>query len=151
MYIQYKVNVSENQVDTLRDVIRLKKGEPRCIPKGGIRGDRVLLLTPAQISRLDKVQVERRRVQICLSVRQVAKDVRCTGGFIGMLAQLATLAIPSLPVYYLQSCRDLQLVYFLVVLTKQLVAVVLLEKDSTLPSTEMPRQWSLSSSTSTFC
>ena len=26
MYIQYTVNVSENQVDTLKDAIRLKKG-----------------------------------------------------------------------------------------------------------------------------
>ena len=27
MYVQYKLNVSENQVDTLKDAIRLKKGE----------------------------------------------------------------------------------------------------------------------------
>ena len=37
MYIQYKVNVSENQVDTLKDAIRLKKGVTLCFPKGGIR------------------------------------------------------------------------------------------------------------------
>ena len=57
MYIQYKVNVSENQVDTLKDAIRLKK-ETLCFPKGGIRGDHVLLLTPAPINRLYKTQVE---------------------------------------------------------------------------------------------
>ena len=45
MYVQYKVNVSENQVDTLKDVIRLMKGVTLCFPKGGIRGDHVLLLT----------------------------------------------------------------------------------------------------------
>ena len=45
LYIQYKVNVSENQVDTLKDAIRLKKGVTLCFPKGGIRGDHVLLLT----------------------------------------------------------------------------------------------------------
>ena len=37
MYIQYKVNVSENQVDTLKDAIRLRKGATLCFPKGGIR------------------------------------------------------------------------------------------------------------------
>ena len=58
MYIQYKVNVYENQVDTLKDAIRLKKGATLCFPKGGIRGDHVLLLTPPQINRLDKPQVE---------------------------------------------------------------------------------------------
>ena len=56
MYVQYRVNV--NQVDTLKDAIRLKKGVTLCFPKGGIRVDHVLLLTPAQINRLDKAQVE---------------------------------------------------------------------------------------------
>ena len=55
MYIQYKVNVSENQLDSLKDAIRLKKAVALCFPKGGIRGDYVLLLTPAQINRLGKV------------------------------------------------------------------------------------------------
>ena len=54
----------------------------------------VLLLTPAQINRLDKVQVEGRRAQIRLSARQVAKNVNYTGGSIGMLASLAARAIP---------------------------------------------------------
>ena len=93
MYVQYKVNVSENQVDTLKDAIRLKKGVTLCFPRGGIRGDHVLLITPAQINRLDKAQVEGRRVQIRLSARQVEKNVSYTGGFIGMLASLAARAI----------------------------------------------------------
>ena len=73
-------------MDTLKDAIRLKKGVTLCFPKGGIRGDHVLLLTPAQ--------VEGRRVQIRLSTRHVAKNVSYTGGFIGMLASLAARAIP---------------------------------------------------------
>ena len=98
MYIQYKVNVSENQVDTLKDAIRLKKSVTLCFPKGGIRGDHVLLLTPAQINRLDKAQVEGRHAQIRLSARQVAKkNVSYSGGFIGMLASPAARAIPLVP------------------------------------------------------
>ena len=62
MYVQYKVNVSENQVDTFKDAIRLKKGVTLCFPKGGIMGDHVLLLTPAQINRLDKAQVQGERI-----------------------------------------------------------------------------------------
>ena len=38
--------------------------------------------------------MEGRRVQIRLSVRQVAKNVSYTGGFIDMLASLAARAIP---------------------------------------------------------
>ena len=94
MYVQYKVNVSENQVDTLKDAIRLKKGVTLCFPKGGIRDDHVLLLTPAQIIRLDKAQVQGKRIQIHLSAKQVARNVSYTGGFVGMLVSLAARAIP---------------------------------------------------------
>ena len=70
-------------MDTLKDAIRLRKGGTLCFPKGGIRGDHVLLLTPAQINRL----------VLDLSATQVAKNVSYTGGFLGMLASLAALAI----------------------------------------------------------
>ena len=79
IYIQYEVNVSGIQVDTLKDAIRLKKGAALCFPKGGIRGGHVLLVTPAQITRLDKAQVEGRRAQIRLSAKQVTKNVSYTG------------------------------------------------------------------------
>ena len=94
MYVQYKVNVSENQVDTLNGAIRLKKGTTLWFPKCGIRGDHVLPLTPAQINRLDKAQVEGRRAQIRTSARQVAKNVSYPGFFLGMLASLSARAIP---------------------------------------------------------
>ena len=96
MYVQYKINVSENQVDTLKNAIRLKKGATLCFPKGGIRVDHVLLLTWPQINRLDRAQAEGRRVQIRMSARQVAKNVSYTGGFLGMLASLAACALPTL-------------------------------------------------------
>ena len=94
MYIQYKVNVYVNQVDTLKDAIRLKKGVTPCFPKGGIRDDYALLLTPVQINRLDKVQVEGRRAKIRMRARQVAKNVSYTLMFLAALASLAARAIP---------------------------------------------------------
>ena len=81
-------------MDPLKDAIRLKRGATLCFPKGGFRGDHVLLLTPAQINRLDKVRVEGRRAQIRMSARQVAKNANYTGGFLGMLASLAARALP---------------------------------------------------------
>ena len=92
MYILYKVNVSDNQVDTLKDAIRLKKGNS-LVSKRLHRGDHVMLLTQAQINRLDNAQVQGRRVQIRLSARQGARNVSYTGGFIGMLASLAARAL----------------------------------------------------------
>ena len=96
MYVQYKVNVFENQVNTLKDAIRLKKGATLCFPKGGIRGDHVLLLTPVQINRLDKAQADGRRVQIRMSARQVAKNVSYTGGFFVALVPLAARVPPTI-------------------------------------------------------
>ena len=79
MYVQYKVNVSKNQVDTLKDAIRPKNGVTLCFPKGGIRGDHVLLLTPAQINRLDKAQVQGKRIRFRSSAKQVVRNVSYTG------------------------------------------------------------------------
>ena len=90
------MNVSENQVDTLKVAIRFKKGATLCFPKGSIIGDYVLLLTPAQTNRLDKAQVEGRRAQIRMSARQVAKNVSYTESFLGVLASLAARALPTI-------------------------------------------------------
>ena len=82
---------------TLKDAIRLKKDVTLYFPNGGIRGDHVFLLTPAQINRLDKAQVEGRRVQNRLSARQVTKNVSYTGGFIMSLALALPFAARVLP------------------------------------------------------
>ena len=79
-------------MDTLKDAIQLKKCITLCFPKGSIRGDHVLLVTPVQINRLNKVQMG--DVHKFTSARQVAKNVSYTGGFLGMLASLAARAIP---------------------------------------------------------
>ena len=83
--------MSEN---TLKDAIGLKEGVTLCFPKGGITGDHLLLITPAQIKRLDVAQAEGRRVQIRMSARQGAKNASYTGGYLGMLESLAARAIP---------------------------------------------------------
>ena len=67
-----------------------------CFPKGGIRGDHVLLLTQAQNNRLDKAQVEGRRAQIRMSATQVAKNVSYTRFFIGMMTSLAARSLPTI-------------------------------------------------------
>ena len=94
MLIPYKVNVSESQIDTLKVAIRLKKGVVLSFPKGGIRGDHEILLTPSQVNRLDKAQSAGKRAHLRLSAKQVARNASYTGGFLGMLASLAPRAIP---------------------------------------------------------
>ena len=141
MYVQYKVNVSENQVDTLKDAIRLKKCVTFSFPKGGTRDDHVLLLTPAQINRLDKAHVQEERILYRLSAKHVARNVSYTGGFIGMLASLVARAIPLV-------ARALPTI--LSGLTTGLLSGGS-NKAISCKSAENERRWSLSSSTSTFC
>ena len=57
MLIPCKVNISEGQIEAVKDAIRLKKGVVLSFPKGGIRGKHELLLTP-QVNRLDKALSE---------------------------------------------------------------------------------------------
>ena len=89
MYVQYKVNASENQVDTLKYVIRLKKGVTLCFPKGGIRGDHAWLLTNQSIG----LGTSEREIR--LSARQVAKNVSYTGGLSRALPFVAR-ALPTI-------------------------------------------------------
>ena len=60
----------------------------------------------------------------------MAKNVSYTGGFVGMLASLAARVIPLAARVLPTILSGLQLVYFLVVLTKRLVVVVRLEMES---------------------
>ena len=59
--------------------------------------DHVLLLTPAQINRLDMAQVEGRCVQIRFIARLVAKNISYTGGFIVMFACAISFVARALP------------------------------------------------------
>ena len=81
MLIPYKVNISEGQIEAVKDAIRLKKGVVLSFPKGGIRGEHELLLTPSQVNRLDKAQSAGKRLHLRLSAKQVARYASYTGGF----------------------------------------------------------------------
>ena len=75
----------------MKDTIRLKKGVVLSFPKGGIRGEHELLLTPSQLNRLDKAQSSGKRIHLRLSAKQIARNVSYTGGF---LASIAACLLP---------------------------------------------------------
>ena len=95
MYVQYKVNVSENQIGTLKDAIRLKK---RCNSLFSKRHQGFIMSCCLhQHKSIDWTRHKckgNKRIQIRLSAKQVARNVSYTGGFISMLASLAARAIP---------------------------------------------------------
>ena len=140
-------------MDTLKDAIRLKKGATLCFPKRSIKDDHVLLLTLVQIHRLVKAHAEGRGVQIRMSARQVAKNVSYTGGFFAALAphvaRALSLAVRVLPTIMSALATGLLTGGVHKAISGSVVAVgdgLYLHKHA-----EIERQWTQSSSTSTFC
>ena len=88
MLIPYKVNISEGQIEAVKDAIRLKKGVVLSFQK--------VLLTPSQVNRLDKTQSAGKRMHLRLAAKQVARNASYTGGF------LASIAAHILPMHYPQ-------------------------------------------------
>ena len=106
MYVQYK------------DAIRLKKCATLCVLK--VVSEVIMPCYLHQYKSTESTQEEGRRAQIRKSARQVARNVNYTGGFLSWHhSQLVPYHL--LLVLYLPSYQDLQLVYFLLVLTKRLV------------------------------
>ena len=101
MFQQHKVKISEVQKRKLQKavrggkkslatavIIRLKKNE--------LDGDDVFLFTKKQLQRLNKAKHARRGVTIKMSKSQVKANMRVEGGFLGLLAGLASRLLPTL-------------------------------------------------------
>ena len=101
MLIPYQVNISEGQIEAVKDAIRLKKWVVLSIPKGGIRGEHELLLTPSQVNRLDKAQSAGKQMHLRPTAKQVARNASYTGGFlasiVARLLPLIARALPTIP------------------------------------------------------
>ena len=93
MLILYK-----GQIEAVKDAIRLKKGVVLSFPKGGIRGEHEMLLTPSRVNRLDKAQSVGKRMHLRLTAKQVARNASYTGGFLASIAaRLLPLIARALP------------------------------------------------------
>ena len=96
MYTPVKVSVFTDQHDKLKKAVARNKPTSILIDLTNV-GDNTLLLTRAQIARMERAKlIGRRKVCIRFSKRQVEANVRHRGGFLGMLAGLAAKALPSL-------------------------------------------------------
>ena len=113
-----------------------------------------MLLTAAQINRLDKPQVEGRRVQIRLSARQVAKNVSYTGGFIMSLARALPFVARVLPTILSGLATGLLSGGINKAISGSDATgdgIYLHKHDECYRVEKCKGKWSLSSSTSTFC
>ena len=98
MFEQHKVKISEVQKRKLQKavcgnstaavILRLRKNE--------LDGDDVLLFTKNQLQRLNKAKHAKRGVTIKMSKHQVKANMKVEGGFLGLLAGLASRLRPTL-------------------------------------------------------
>ena len=99
MFQAYQIKVSEVQKRKLEKAIKNKRRiRPVAIKlkHKELTGDDTLLLTKNQLKKVTRAKRFRRGVILKLSKRQVQANMRTEGGFLGMLAGLASRFLPSL-------------------------------------------------------
>ena len=102
LYTPVKVSISQDQIDKLQS--SLKSTDAAHLPlsiKIRLRdsnNEHILLLTRAQIARMERMKAKGRRTSITIrfSKRQVEKNLVHRGGFLGLLAGLAARVLPAL-------------------------------------------------------
>ena len=94
MYTPRKVNVSLDQHEKLKNAVVNHKPVTIKLILGGT-GDHMLLLTHAQIARIERAQIiGKSKLMIHLSKKRVKANIKHSGSFLGMLAGLAAKALP---------------------------------------------------------
>ena len=94
MYTSIKVGVSTGQHEKIKKAVAEKKS---VTIKVDLHGNHVLLLTNAQIGRMERARlIGKSTLNIHLSKKQVKANIQHRGGFLGMLAGLAAKVLPSL-------------------------------------------------------
>ena len=91
MYTNASVNISEKQKEQLKKA--LAAGDRLCL-RLSLVGNDVIGVTQSQLSRLRKAHETGKGVIIKMSKTQVARNMKIEGGFLSLLAGLASRAIP---------------------------------------------------------
>ena len=95
-YHEFSVTVSEGQRDKIKQALQNNQPVNIRLNNSDLVGPDVLLLTKAQLNKIDKALTKGTGVTIKLSKTQVKKNVQFKGGFLGMLAGLAARALPMI-------------------------------------------------------
>ena len=96
-YTNVKVNISEGQKEKLQHAI--KAGCPAVSIRLGhedLEGNDILAVTNSQAKKLVKAHENGRGITIRMSSNRLKHNMKTEGGFLGLLAGLATRALPML-------------------------------------------------------
>jgi len=95
-YTNVHVNISENQQQKLKRAVDTKSPVSIRLGFEDLCGSDVLALTNSQVNRMTKAFQNGKGITIKMSERQVVHSMKTEGGFLSMLAGLATKALPFL-------------------------------------------------------
>ena len=90
------MNPSVKMKRKVQSAIKKKKTLLLHLKKNELVGDKTLLLTKKQISKIEKAKDIKKGVLLHLSKRQVKANVEYKGGFLGLLDGLAARVLPTL-------------------------------------------------------
>ena len=97
MYKEYDASITNKQKKELQTVLQKKKKHTLSIKiRHGADVNAKLLLTKAQIMRIEKMKVKNRDVTIKMSKRQLKANISHSGGFLSLLAGLAARVLPTI-------------------------------------------------------
>lgn len=98
-YYPHEVNPSAKMKKKVQSAINQKKALSLYLKNNELVGDKTLLLTKRQISKIKRAAQDtkkRRGVLLHLSKRQLKANVKYKGGFLSLLAGLAARVLPTL-------------------------------------------------------
>ena len=95
-YINVKLNISDNQKQKIKTALQNDKAVSIRLNYDNLTGNDVLALTQGQINRIKEAYQDKKGVTLQLSKRQVKHNLTIEGGFLPMLAGLASSILPTL-------------------------------------------------------
>ena len=96
MYTNVNVNISDGQKEKLKKALAAGHELSLHLSHADLVGNDVIALTQSQLNRLKKAYEAGKGVTIKMSKTQIAHNMKVEGGFLPLLASLASQAIPFL-------------------------------------------------------
>ena len=94
-YVNVKVNISEGQKEKLQHAIKAGcTAVSVCLGHEDLQGNDILAITNSQAKKMTKANENGKGITIRMSSKQLKHNTKIEGGFLGLLAGLATRALP---------------------------------------------------------
>ena len=96
MYTNVNVNITDGQKEKLKKALASGHELSLHLSHADLIGNDVIALTQSQLNRLKKAYEAGKGVTIRMSKTQVAHNMKVEGGFLSLLASLASKVLPAL-------------------------------------------------------